>query len=88
MLEDFSPNRVSDPFRWIPYGVYYDLMDSRNDYNFNAILPIDNVSGYSSQKCFNALDNDVKTIPEFKTRFLSESGFNQAVVDLFFEYHY
>jgi hypothetical protein len=30
----------------------------------NAILPIDNVSGYSSQKCFNALDNDVKTIPE------------------------
>ena len=30
-LEDFSPFRTYDPFHWIPDGLYYDLIDDRND---------------------------------------------------------
>jgi hypothetical protein len=87
-IEDFSPNRILDPFRWIPEGIYYDLIDNRNDNNFNVILPIDNVAGYTNLQFFNALDNDVRSMPQFRTRFLSENGFNQAVINLFTEYHY
>jgi hypothetical protein len=87
-IEDFSPNRVIDPFRWIPEGIYYDLFDDRNDNNFNVILPIDNINGFTNQQFFSALDNDVRSMPQFRTRFLAENGFNQAVVNLFTEYHY
>jgi len=87
-IEDFSPNRMIDPFRWIPEGIYYDLFDNRNDNNFNVILPIDNVTGFTNQQFFNALDNDVRTMPQFRTRFLAENGFNQGVVNLFTEYNY
>jgi hypothetical protein len=87
-IEDFSPNRTIDPFRWIPEGIYYDLIDNRNDNNFNVILPIDNAASYTNLQFFNALDTDVKSMPQFRTRFLAENGFNQAVINLFTEYHY
>jgi hypothetical protein len=87
-IEDFSPNRTSDRHRWIPEGIYYDMIDDRNDRNFNPVLPIDNVTGFTNLQLFNALDNDVRSMPQFRTRFLSENGFNQAVVNLFSEYYY
>src|SRR5205809_7979991 len=53
LLEDFSPARTNDPFRWIPQGLYYDLMDDRNDQAFGRINLNDVVTGYTNQQFFN-----------------------------------
>jgi hypothetical protein len=95
-LENHNPTinqlfgSVVDPHQWIPQGVCYDLIDNRNDFNFNTNLPIDNVSGYTTQQCFNALQSDVRTIPAFRDRLLQQNGNSQFVNvnDLFFRYGY
>ncbi|MDQ6608913.1 MAG: hypothetical protein M3Y85_03730 [Bacteroidota bacterium] len=91
-LEDFSPFRTNDPFRWIPDGLYYDLIDNRND---AASIPLrvdidDEVFGYTNQQLFNALDADVTSLIQYRIRFLNENGNNQAfeVTQLFNRYGY
>ncbi len=88
-LEAFDPNRPvsDDPFRWIPEGIYYDLFDFRNE---TGLPIIDGVSGYTNQQMFNALDADVISMPQYKTRLLLENGNNQSVqvTALFNQYHY
>lgn len=44
LLEDFSPYRLPDPFRWIPQGLFYDLRDAQNE---NSPV-VDQVSGYTN----------------------------------------
>ena len=80
LLEDFSPLRTNDPFRWIPQGLFYDLVDNRNDniQNPQRVPLVDNVSGYSNQQFFDALDNNITTIPQYKTRLLTNNNNNQA----------
>lgn len=92
LLEDFSPDRTNDFFRWIPYGIYYDLNDNRND---NLAIPTrvfveDQVAGYTNQQFFNALGQDIVSIPGFRARLLFQNGNNQlAEVNLLFNgYHY
>ena len=80
LLEDFSPLRGVDPFRWIPRGLYYDLLDNRND---NLQTPVrvplvDDVLNYSNESFFNALDADIRSLPNYRTRLLSENGNSQA----------
>lgn len=95
-IENFNPRinqlfgQVVDPHQWIPQGLCYDLFDNRNDFNANSTLPIDNVVGYTMLQCFNALEPDVRTIPEFRNRLLQQNGNNQAtaVNDLFIRYGY
>ena len=89
-LEDFSPFRTYDPFHWIPDGLYYDLMDNRNDRNFNPAAVIDNVLGYTNQQLFNALESDVKSLPAFRQRLLQQNNNNQAVqvIELFGQYNF
>lgn len=85
-IEDFNPNFANNPFRWIPEGLYYDMFDVRNEF-----FPVqDNVLDYTNQQFFNALDNDVRSIPQFRIRLLAENGNNQAVqvTDLFGRYNY
>jgi hypothetical protein len=82
LLEDFNPRRtVEDPFFWIPQGLYYDLLDNRND---NLAIPPrvllnDVVTGYTNQQFFNALDDDINNLPTYRIRLLNENGNNQAV---------
>lgn len=86
LLEDFDPSRTYDPFHWIPQGLFYDLMDSRNE---NSPV-VDQVSGYTNQQMFNALDNDIYNLSNYKNRLLLENGNNQSsqVTQLFFQYGY
>ncbi len=86
-LEDFSPDRLDDPDRWIPQGLYFDLIDTRNESPF----PItDGVSNFTNQQLFNALDDDVRSMPQYRERLIEENPFNQTaqVRDLFNQYHY
>ncbi len=55
LLEDYNPARTYDPFHWIPKGLMYDLMDTRNDFLFNPSAVHDEVSGFTLQQIFNAL---------------------------------
>lgn len=80
LLENFSPNRQNDPFRWIPQGLLYDLIDNRNDFAItgNPLFPGDLVSNYTNQEFFNALDSDINSLPAFRIRLLNENNNNQA----------
>jgi len=92
LLEAFNPNYPLDYFRWIPYGLYYDLMDNRNDIFQSPIFAYinDQVSGYTNQQISNALASDIETMQQFKSRLLLQNGYNQQTqVNLLFnEYHY
>jgi hypothetical protein len=93
LLEDFNPRRtVEDPFYWIPQGLFYDLMDNRNDFNAvpQRVPIIDNVFGFTNQQLFNALDADISNLPAYRSRLLNENANNQAagVTTIFQFYEY
>jgi hypothetical protein len=87
LLEDFSPARTVDPPRWIPLGLYYDMIDVRNE---TRAPVIGGVLNYTSLQFFSALDNDINSLPAFRMRLLSENGNNQniQVTNLFTQYGY
>ncbi len=80
LLEDFSPLRTNDPFAWIPQGLFYDLVDNRNDelQNPQRIPLNDGVSSYTIQELFNAIDDDITTIPAYRIRLLQENSNRDA----------
>jgi len=83
--------RMADPFRRIPEGIYYDMIDDRNDFAVSGPpLPIDNVLNYTNQQLFQALGPNVKSMPQYRVRLLLENNNNQApqVIALFAEYNY
>jgi hypothetical protein len=91
LLEDFNPRRtVEDPFNWIPQGLYYDLLDNRNDRPFLRVDLDDQVANYTNQQFFNALDADINNLPAYRVRLLSENANNQAtgVTSIFTFYGY
>lgn len=88
LLEDFDKNRTDDPFFWIPQGLYYDLNDNRNDIAFNRVLLDDQVSGYTNEQFFNALDFDITSLQNYQLRLLQENNNNQALgVNSIFQYY-
>jgi hypothetical protein len=86
-LERFNPTLASDVHRWIPQGLPYDLLDTRNDFPTPII---DNESGYTINQVFNALQPNIQSIPAFRDRLLLNSGnVQQAEVNqLFQQYGY
>ena len=77
---------TNDPFRWIPEGVYYDMFDVRNE----NVPVLDAVSNYTNQQFFNAIDIDIRSMPQYRNRLLQENGNNQLnqVIQLFLNYGY
>ena len=73
---------MNDPFWWIPQGLYYDLIDNRNDLTvdpLNVRVPLDDsVIGYTNSQFFNALDADIDNLPAYRVRLLNENANNQA----------
>jgi len=88
LLEDFDPvNRPNDPFRWIPQGLFYDMIDVRNE----NVPVVDQVSGYyTNQKMFIAFSSSITTLGSYKTNLLNQNGNNQStqVTSLFSQYGY
>ena len=87
VLENFDPNLVSDPFRWIPKGLMWDLIDNTPA----EIVPLtDNVLGFTNQQLFDALQSDVTSIPQYRLRLIQQNPNNQTipVTNLFGQYHY
>lgn len=89
-LEDYSPYRIENTIRWLPIGLYYDLLDNRNDLVGTRIALDDQVSGYTNKQFFDALDGDIKSPQNFKQRLLLENNNNQVqgVNTIFTFYNY
>ncbi len=89
-IEDFRPGVAINPFSWIPEGLFLDLID---DGARNEAFPVaDNIGGFTNQQLFNALDNDVTSMPQYRARLLAETaappGREAAVINLFAQYGY
>ena len=90
LLEDFDNHRTNDPDSWIPIGLYYDLLDNRNDNNaVPRRVPLnDDVLNYNNDRLFNALDSDIRSLPAFRVRLLNENGNDQAAgVNAIFQFY-
>ncbi len=86
VLEAFDPNLQSDPFNWIPKGLFYDL----KDYNNERTPILDEVSGYTNQQMFNAFGSSITSLSSYRTNLLQQNNNNQsaAVTNLFGQYGY
>ncbi len=86
-IESFDPHLASDVHKWIPQGLPYDLSDTRNE--FPAPFINDNVSGFTNQQCYVALQG-VNSIPAYKANLLQRNGNTQVtqVNQLFNSYGY
>lgn len=84
------PNLPTDRFKWIPQGLFYDLLDPANETIANFNFVNDYVSGYTNAQMFDAFQSNVFTLQDYRTRLLSQTSnpTSQYVTDLFFQYHY
>ncbi len=91
-LEEYDPKNPADQFKWIPIGVYYDLMDDRNDLYSDPYFPKinDQVSGYTNQQMFNAFGSSIGSMQDYKANLLLQNSNNQSsqVLNLFQQYGY
>lgn len=90
VLENFNPNLSSDPFHWIPKGLFYDLNDTRNDFLFDPSMINDQVSGYTNQQLFNAFQSNIYTLQDFRIKLLqtTTNSTSAFVPNLFSQYGY
>lgn len=90
LLEDFDPNYITDPLKWIPQGLYYDLNDNRNDRTFNLNAIIDQVSGFTNQQMYNAFNASITTLQACRSNLILLNPNNQTaqVTSLFSKYGY
>jgi hypothetical protein len=70
-LEFRKPSNTSENWYWIPYGMYYDLMDTGEPV---STLVIDNVNAYTTGMIFTSLWSDVVTVSQFRNDLLLRSG--------------
>ncbi len=87
ILENFYPSLTSDPFKWIPKGLMWDLMDIGEPNRTNVI---DQVSNYTTSQIFAALQSDVTTVQQFRARLIQQNPLNQTtqITNLFASYNY
>lgn len=88
LLEDFDPSRTGDPFRWIPKGLMYDLMDARNELGLHPV--VDGVSNFTIAQLFSALQSNVTTLQQYRVTFQQQNAGNQTIpiTNLFAQYGY
>jgi hypothetical protein len=88
-LEAYEPGRLKDPDRWVPKGLFWDLIDEPSEKSPNSGI-VDDVSGFTPSQLYHALRPDVGGIVDFKKRLLEENQNEQhdRVMDLFAQYGY
>lgn len=89
VLEYFDPNYTTDPFYWIPKGLYEDLLDTRNEIRPPGPVT-DNTSAYTNQQMFNAFNSSITTLQGYKTNLLNttSNSTSGSVNSLFSQYGY
>lgn len=87
VLEAFDPNLQSDPFNWIPKGLFYDLKDPANETTFPVT---DQVSSYTNQQMFNSFQTNINTLQDYRAKLLqtTTNSTSPFVPGLFSQYGY
>ena len=88
-LEQYNPNYNRDANRWIPKGLFNDMMDNGTEpYLLNGI--IDNVHGFTNQQFYKALLPTIDNLTQYKNKFLQQNGYQQQaqINQLFQQYGY
>ena len=77
-------------FHWIPKGLMLDLMDNTTAEQIGPVPLADQVTGYTNQQFYNALQSDVNSIGAFRDRLLQQNNNNQQqqVINLVHTYGY
>lgn len=84
-LENYDPNLSGYPFDWIPKGLYYDMIDTRNE----TIFPVsDGVAGYTNQQLFNAFNSNITSLGAYRQNLPNINNQAVQVTNLFQQYHY
>lgn len=88
LLENFVPTLQTDPFHWIPNGLMLDLMDNTAEPTQTFVN--DQVSGFTIQQLYLALQADVNTVPQYRARLIQQNPGTptNAIIDLFASYNY
>jgi hypothetical protein len=76
-FKNFYQNLTTYIFHWIPKGLYYDMIDDRNDFLFNQSAVHDEVSGYTNQEFFNAFRSNITTLQGYRDNLLQLNNNNQ-----------
>jgi hypothetical protein len=73
-LENFFPQRPLDldPNRWLAKGLFNDMMD--DGVEPTSTFVIDNVSGFTNQKFYQALESNVNSMLDYKAKFLQQNN--------------
>lgn len=90
LLENFNPNSATDHFKWIPTGLFYDLLDPANETVAGLNFVNDYVSGYTNAQMFNTFQSNIFTLQDYRTRLLQtvSNPTSGQVTGLFAQYHY
>lgn len=90
LLENFNPNSATDPFKWIPTGLFYDLKDITNEQKPTGGFVNDNVSNYTNRQMFNAFQSTIYTLQDYRLNLIQQNPNNQStqITSLFSDYHY
>lgn len=88
--ENFDPNLSSDPFKWIPQGLFYDLWDPANETLIAGKAVNDFVSDYTNAQMFGGFQSNIYTLQDYRIRLLQQTTNSTSanVPDLFSQYHY
>ena len=84
----YTKNMEKYPYYdWMAQGIMYDMVDNDNYWD-TYYGYVDNVNQYTLINCYNAMDNDVLSLVDFKNRILLETNNLQQteVNDLFTSY--
>ena len=90
LLENFNPNSATDHFKWIPTGLFYDLMDPANETVAGFNFVNDYVSGYTNAQMFNTFQANIYTLQDYRVKLLQtiSNPTSGQVTGLFAQYHY
>jgi hypothetical protein len=85
VLENWNPNYTDDVFNWIPKGLMEDMIDNTNE-NFPVI---DGINGFTISQLFAALQNDVRTVQQYKELLITQNpGSATQINNIFAQYHF
>ena len=74
--------------RWIPYGLYHDLMDNTNAPPNNSNEQWDRIQGVSIQQLYNAHGRQMTEMYIYRCNFISQNpSLNQVDIDDIFDAH-
>jgi len=75
-------------WRWMPYGLYHDLMDNTNIAPNNPNETWDNIQGVTIRQLFEALGPEVRDMCAYRNNFTQlYPALNQAAVNRIFDVH-